>query len=317
MVSVLIHNNPKHAKPFLGAVMILVSVLMWPMADALTKLLYSENALTLIFYVVFLRGAINYIMGTGLSKEEGQYIPLAKLPYHPDIKIGLVRGISGAMINIMLLIGLQYITITQSAAILFMAPFMVLILSPFVLGTPFKSGNLLTIGTAILGLLVVTNPKHATPEEFYYGFSCALLAAVFMTSFVLINFKYKKYNAYLAYRTSGLCYMGLALIGLILANVMGFTNAYVVDFTTFTQEQILIFIGAVALNAMGTYVGQEGFKYTPPVLASVIAYMELFWVLSIDHIVFGGIKESGAFAGLILIATAGVVSVYFNNSKDG
>ena len=315
MVSVLARENPVTAKPFLGAMLIMIAVFMWPLADAMTKLLYSENALTLIFYVVFFRGVVSYLAGTGLSHDEGQYVPISKIRHHPDIQIGLWRGASGAMVNIMLLIGLQYICITKSATILFMAPFIAILLIPFVLGEQFKSANILTLGTAILGLMVATDPNHVTETELY-GMGSSLVAAIFMAIFSLINYKHPKYNAYLAMRTSGFCYMVFALIGLIFANSMGYTQSYMVDFTAFTWQQNLMFLGAVLLNFGGSVIVQKGFQYTPAILAALIAYTELFWVVGIEHILFSGMEKAADLAGLVLIATAGVVSVYFNNSKD-
>ena len=315
MVAVFTDKKLKSRKPFLGSLLIVAAVLMWPLADAVTKLLYSENALTLIFYVVFFRGVMSYIFGTGLSHEDGQYTPLAQIPQNPDIKISMIRGLSGAMVHIMLLTGLQYLSVVQSTTILFMTPFIVLMLAPFVRGTPFSVISIPIIGIAVLGLFMEMHPTDMPHEQFFYGFGSVLLAALFMAIFTLTTDKYQNYDTYLNMRITGLCYMLLACVGLVFANSMGYTNAYVLDFSTLTHEQSFMLLGAVALNFLGSFFGQEGFKYTPTVLAAVVAYAELFWVIIIEYTLFYTMASREAIIGMVLIALAGIVNAYFNHNK--
>ena len=317
MVAVLTKENPTLSNPIFGAVLIACSVLIWPLSNAFTKLLYAENALTLIFWVVFLRGLLSYGMGCYLSHKRGQYIPIKEVFQHPHIKTGIVRGCAGAMNNIMLLIALVYLTFVEATALLFMSPFMLLILAPLVLGAEFKLPNIMAVITAPFGLLVALDIPHLSSEQATYGFTAGLLAGLFMAIFALTNYKNEKYGVHLALRTSGICYMVLGLLGLIIAGGMGLTHAYLLDLGSFSWGQMLILLGAVGLHFVGSVIGQRGFKYTPPLLASTIVYMELLWAVVIQHFLLGGLEErNSAWIGLIIIATAGIGSVYFNNKKQ-
>ena len=289
---------------------------MWPISNAVPKLLYDENFLTLIFYVIFLRGLLYFSVGFGLSREEGQYLTIKELSETYGLKLVMLRGVSAAMANVMILIALNYITITETTALLFMSPFMLMILAPFFLGESFKIFNIGIIGTAVLGLWFMVDLNTVTSYELTYGFGSALLGALFMTIFVITNHKHAKYAIYLSLYTSGFCYGLVGIIGLILANTLGLTNSYLLDLDAFTYDQVLIiFMGAVGLHLLGTYFVQEGFKYTPPLLASVIVYLELFWVIVIEHVLFDGVRHNHELTGLILIGMAGIASGYFNNKK--
>ena len=316
MVSVLTKDNPEKRKPILGGSLIAIAILMWPVSNAVPKLLYDENFLTLIFYVIFLRGLIYFSAGFGLSREEGQYLTIQELSERYGIQSILLRGISAAMTNVMMLIALNYIYITEATAFLFMSPFMVMMVAPIVFAEQFKISNIFIIAIAFLGLSLVANPNHVSPDVLTYGFGSALLAAVFMTIFVIANHKHEKYASYLSMYTSGFCYIAVAIIGLIFCNILGLTNSYLLDLGAFTYDQVLIiFMGAIGLHFLGTYFVQEGFKYTPPLLASVIVCMELFWVIVIEHVLFDGVKNSNELTGIILIGIAGIASGYFYNSK--
>lgn len=313
MVFVLARENPIAPKPVLGSMLIACSVLMWPMSNALTQLLEGDTIVTLIFYIIALRGVVCYGFGTALSHEEGQYIPIKQIIAHPKIKYAMVRGTAAAMSNVMLLIALLHISLTETTALLFISPFIVLLLAPFILGDRFKASSILIIAVAIVGIFLVTDPTNTPDDKLIYGLGSALLAGVFLAIFVLTAHKNENFNPYLSLRTSGICYTIWGIVGLIIANSMGFTHTYLLDFSAFSWTQILIIAGAVFLHFMGTFLGQEGFKYTPPVLAAVVVYMELLWIIVIENVMFTGIEQPSVFIGLALIGVAGIASVYFNN----
>lgn len=312
MVAVLTEKNPTNTKPLLGSMLIIAGVLMWPLANGFAKLLYSENVITLIFYIVFLRGLVAYLSVVGgLRSNEYALMPHKLTQQIPNPKIALWRGFTGAMVNVMLLIAIQHIEISTSIAIIFMAPFMVMMVAPFFLPEQFNAAQILTIGTAVLGLLVAADPNCNTPEQIFYGIGSALIAACCMCAFIIINRKYEQ-DSQLAIGVSGLSYMGVAVVGLMIANMMGYAQSFVVDFGAFDGQQWLFFALAVILNPFGSITGQQGFKYTPAVLATFIVYAELFWAVGIDYYLFDGISHSSDFAGIILIAIAGFVGLYYD-----
>lgn len=315
MVAVLTEKTPENNKPVLGATLILAGVLLWPLANGFAKTLYNENVMTLIFYIVFLRGLVAYLSVVGaLHRHQYSLMPQKLIGQIPNPNVALWRGFTGAMVNVMLLIAIQHIELSTSIAIVFMAPFMVMMLAPFFLNEQFNAAQILTIGTALLGLLVVADPNCNSPEQIIYGIGSALLAACFMCAFVIINRKYKQ-DSQLAIGVSGLSYMGVSVVGLIIANMMGYTQSFVVDFGAFDGQQWLFFALAVGLNTMGSITGQQGFKYTPALLATVIAYAELFWAVSIDYTLFDGISHGSDFAGIMLIAIAGAVGFYYDKES--
>ena len=312
MVAVLTEQTSNNTKPLLGVMLIVTGLLLWPLANGFAKLLYSENVMTLIFYIVFLRGLVAYLSVVGaLRQNEYSLKPHKIIRQIPNPNVALWRGFTGAMINVMLLIAIQYIDISTSIAMIFLAPFMVMMVAPFFLPEQFNAAQILTIATAVLGLLVVTDPNCHTPEQIFYGLGSGLLAACFMTAFIIINRKYKQ-DSQLAIGTSGLSYMGVAVVGLILAYSMGYTQSLVVDFGAFTGQQWLFFALAVVLNPMGSITGQKGFAYTPILLATFIVYAELLWAVVIDYYLFDGISHGSAFAGIMLIAIAGMIGLYYD-----
>ena len=315
MVSVLKRNEPKIRKPILGGALIAIGILMWPVSNAVPKLLYDDNFLTLIFYVVALRGLLFFLIGFGISREEGQYLSLKEISEQHGMKSVLIRGVTAAMSNVMLLIALNYIPLTEATAFLFMSPFMLIMLAPILFGEPFKFLNVFIVGIACIGLAIVASSHDFTQDQFTYGFGSALLAAVFMTIFVITNYKHKNFGSYLSLYTSGVCYLAVGIIGLVMCNTLGLANSYVLDLGDYTYDQVLIiFMGAIGLHFLGTYFVQEGFKYTPPLLASIIVYLELFWVIVVEHTLFDGIKHNHELTGLILIGIAGITSGYFSNT---
>tara|TARA_Y100001933_G_scaffold108508_1_gene108688 strand:- start:122 stop:1009 length:888 start_codon:yes stop_codon:yes gene_type:complete len=107
-----------------------------------------------------------------------------------------IYWLSGALLGInwfFLFKAFDYTSISNAILVYYLAPTIVILLSPFVLNESLTVHKLLCMGAAILGLsmIVLTNVGVTLQgQEHMKGIGFALMAAVFYASVILINKKY-------------------------------------------------------------------------------------------------------------------------------
>ena len=74
--------------------------------------------------------------------------------------------------------------------------------------------------------------------------------------------------------------------------------------------QISIFIGAVLTGALGATLGQSGYTYTTAAVGALLSYSELIWISLMDYYIFHEPFEKGTVIGMVIIAWAGILSIY-------
>ena len=302
-----------------GVLMVLIGMMSWPLAFGMGKYLFFSHPehmlLTVICYIVFFRGMMLYFIGQKLLYNRGQYVPFKEVLKHPDAKSSILLGCIGIMAAISSFMAVIYIGVTELIIIILMAPFIVNVGRPIFLKQKFQIMSLVATAIALVGALIAMDMEHQTTTTLTQGFGLAFLGTLFMSAYILIGHKFTQRNRTLGISFAGIANMIMAVVVLILGNLTGITEGFVLDFMGMSwQEYAKIFIIA-ALTVKGLVVSETGFRTISAVLGSTVLYLELFWATAVDYALFNITHHGPVYVGMVVLMLAAVFDMYANRKS--
>ena len=299
-----------------GPTLVIIGVLFWPLSDALVKLLYQEQIMQFIMWSALLRGVVMYIIGAGMIRLEGRTLSFKEAFDHPEgplespeMQAGMMRGLTAVGSTIVILIAIHHLTLQQAMSVVYTSPFIVMLLAPGILGEKFTFTNLIAILIGFTGMVIVMRPDLGFSGSIM-GYAWAFTGAIFMASYVLVCRMYEENDQYLGYCTTGIAYIIVPALCIVFFYYFGYTDSLFIDFTALTWQQNLIFAGAVLTGALGATIGQSGYTYTTAAVGALLSYSELIWISLMDYFMFNEPFEQSTVVGMVIIAGAGMMSIY-------
>ena len=304
------------SNPLFGPVLVIIGVLFWPLSDALVKLLYQEQIMLFILWSALLRGIVMYIMGVWLIRRQGRKLSFKEAFAHPEgplespeFQAGLMRGLTAVGSTIVILIAIYHLTLQQAMSVVYTSPFIVMLLAPSILGEKFTFTNLIAIAVGFTGMVIVMRPDLGFSGSII-GYAWAFTGALFMAGYVLVCRLYEENDEYLGYCTTGIAYVIIPFLCIIYAYSFERVDSFWIDFSALTWGQIAIFTGAVLTGALGATIGQSGYTYTTAAVGALLSYSELIWISLMDYFMFDEDFEQSTVIGMLIIAGAGMLSIY-------
>jgi drug/metabolite transporter (DMT)-like permease len=292
-------GSETQAHPLRGVLLVMAAVLVFACSDVVTKYLAARHPVPLVLAI---RYAVNFLLLIAL------FGPRLGRSLYATKRTGLVflRAVCLAVASLCMGMALKVMPVAESVAIVYLAPFGVLILAGKVLGEKATWQGWLAALVGFCGVLLICRPGAGLAP---LGIVFALLAAAFTTVYFLLS------RSLAATETTEAMLFYVAATGMTAFCAMLPWNWSGSAFSALDMA-LLFGLGVIALT--GHYLFTAAYRHAPASLLSPVNYMQLFWAGGIGWAVFGHVPDAVSMAGIALVAAAGSgIALWTHFSKQG
>lgn len=255
--------------------------------DALAKDLVSRNPAPLVNMV---RYSVVVLMAITMMLVK-------RVPFRVEVaerRLLILRGFCLGIVGICFMPALIYLPLGEATALYFLAPLIVVILAPMVLGEHVTIKQYLAVLTGLIGMLLIVNPGG---EISLIGSGLMLIAA---TSFAMVQLLTRKLTHRVIseqqfFYAAIICWpMGLFVLFFYWPHALPPASEIV-------ELGLMGFCGA-----LGQYLLIFAFKFVPASTLAPINYFQLIVAVILSKIFFDQSPSLMSFAGMALIVGAGL-----------
>ncbi len=284
-------------RPILGITLMILAMMVIPSLDIFAKLLSDKFHVLQITWARFLFNTIWLLPLLVFSSE-----PVFRLPRRPGIH--LLRSLFLLLSTLFFFLGIQSNPIPNVLSLLFVAPLVVVVLSPWVLGETFSLPGLLASLVGFAGVLIILQPGGE-------GFEPTMLYGL----------------------AAGFCYASYLLSTRKLSTSSGplMTLFYTAVFGTVVLLPLLptVWITPTSvdwwqMSAMGLFAAAGHFliiwacRFADASLISPFNYTEIIGATILSYLVFSSLPSATTWLGTAVICGGGIyisVSEYWQRRK--
>ena len=275
---------PDH-KPLIGISLMVVSAAFLAGKDGLAKTFLDQVGPMQMIWIQFT--ATFLILGAAalpfMGRRTLQPTPLAGQ---------FVRGALNAGAVVMLYWGLSYIPLADAIAMFMLAPIVVTLVAPFMLGETIGNRRKLAVAVGFAGAVVILKPGFGGQA---FGYYLALVAGILMGLNYLAN-----------RRLAGAQAPILNIAHNALMGSLAMTPFLPWFWQPVPPEAIPKLIGLVALAVIGQGFMIWSFNFGPAPVIAPYAYTMLVFAAIIGYLAFGTFPDVFAMTGIIMIVGAGL-----------
>ena len=290
------NNAAQPHNPLLGVILIASAVAAFACVDAMTKHLASAWNVPL---VVAVRYIVNVLALAAI------YLPGHGLAMLKTNRTGLVfvRGLCLSAASLFAGLALTRMPVAETLSIIFLAPFVVMVLAIPLLGEKVTPAGWLAAVAGFCGVLLVARPGGGLDP---LGVAFALGCAAVTVGYYLLSRILAKTESTMAmlFHTA---LIGAVLFGAYLPWSLNGPMPGTLDLSLF------VFIGLAA--TLGHYLFTAAFRVAPASVLAPVNYLHLFWAGVVGYLAFGHIPAPLSIAGMALVVAAGVTSAIVSNRK--
>ena len=205
------------------------------------------------------------------------------------------RGVLVALTTITFFSVLKRLPLAEATALNFLAPVMVLIASPWVLGEPLRWRHALGVLLGFGGMLIVIRPGGTLPIE---GVLLGLLSAVILAAFQIATRRVAADDPITTNAYSGV--FGTLVFTLILP--------WAGPWPSLEPLEWLLLFSTGASGALGHWLQIRAYRTAPASLLSPFVYLQIFAATALGWLVFGQLPDWMTGTGMALIVLGGAVT---------
>jgi len=275
------------ARPLTGVLLAATATLMFAIADVGMKhmmMLYAVPIVAAVRYVVSLT-----VLTAVMAPRHGR-----RLWHTQRTGLVLLRGFTLAGSSFTLGLALQVMPVGEAIAIMYLAPFIVMLLAPRLLGERGRAVAWIGAVAGFTGVLIIARPGGGLdPFGVTMGFATAALAAA-----------YQLLSRELA-RTETTAAM---MFHSMLAGVVFFGPLAL--FTHRGPLPDLADLGFITVLGLAALVGHSlltaAYRDASASLLAPVNYLHLFWAGRLGWIAFGHVPDGWSMVGMALVGGAGI-----------
>ncbi len=272
-------------RPILGISLMITAMLVIPSLDIFAKLLSDKFHVIQITWARFLFNTIWLLPLLFFSQE-----PLLRMPRRPGIHF--LRSIFLLLSTLFFFLGIQSNPIPNVLSLLFVAPLVVVMLSPWVLGETFSLSRLLASLAGFGGVLIILQPGGSGFEPtLLYG----LAAGFCYASYILSTRKLSTSSGPL------MTLFYTAVIGTVLLLPLLPTVWIQANSTDWLQMSAMGFFGAA-----GHFFIIWACRYADASLISPFNYTEIIGATLLSYLVFNTLPTANTWLGTAVICGSGI-----------
>lgn len=287
-------NNSSH--PMRGVLLVLTAVFIFASMDSTGKYLVGRYPVPLVMAVRYL---VNLILVVAIfTPGQGRKVFAIQ-------RKGLVwlRSISLALSSLLMGFAFKAMPVAETTAIIYLAPFGVLLLSGPVLGEKVKLSGWIATAIGFAGLLLIVRPGGGLSTS---GVIFTLLAAATTVIYHLLSRLLAKTESTVAMLFYS-AIAGVFFFGALLPWNWQAPTPSTLDYVLFAS------IGALSL--IGHFLFTAAYRLAPASLLTPVNYVHLAWAALLGCLVFDHIPDSVSLLGILLVGGAGVGNALWNHFK--
>lgn len=289
-------KSSAHDRPLFGIVLMLIFCVLAPLGDAVAKLLSTRIGLS---DLIFVRFATQALILTPLVIWSSRSFRMA-----PDMLVLIALRTVLHMTGIaMMVIALRYLPLADTVAIVFVMPFLLLILGKYVLDEEVGPRRILACAVGFVGTLMVIQPSF---NSFGWFALLPLGVAVVFSVFMLITRKIAKGTDPITLQaTSGLIASALILPVLMTRPAeAGLMSPGSLEGTTLALLATIGLLGTIAHLVM-----TWSLRFAPAATLAPMQYLEIPIATIIGWAMFGDLPNNMAAVGICVTFGAGIYVV--------
>ncbi len=272
-----------------GILLVIAAVVMFAIADTTGKHLFA-------LYSIIAVAAVRYLVNLVL-------LLVVLWPKHRSAlwatqKTGMVvaRGLCLVLATLSMSYALKLMPVGETVAILYISPFLVMLLAGPLLGERVTSAMWVGAVASFIGVLMIVRPGGGLDP---LGVFLMLINAGLATAYHLMT-------RYLAKTETTIAMLfHSALSGALIFSVLSFM---VVDGFAPTAKDFGLMLLLGVLATVGHFLFTSAYRYAPASLLAPVNYLHLVFAGLLGFVVFGHVPDVYAMIGMAAIALSGVAT---------
>ncbi|MER1969003.1 DMT family transporter [Castellaniella sp. GW247-6E4] len=274
------------ARPWLGPVLMCLAGLCFAMLDSATKYLAAFYPLTQIVWGRYaaqtLLLALVFAPRMGWSLFHAHSYPLQ-----------LLRGLCLFSASILVINGFARLPLTETSAILFLAPLIVTLLSGALLKEKARRMDWVAVCCGFAGVLIIARP----------GGGLLTWAILFPVGAAVCNALYQivtRSTRSSEHPVTSNLYTGMVGTALLLPVMPAV-------WMPMLWTDLLLVGGSGCIAAVGHLVITKALSYSPAAALGPYSYFQLVFVAALSWMIFGTLPDAVSWIGILVIATGGLM----------
>ncbi len=279
---------PTAPRPMKGILLIVLATLAFASADVLTKQQAMRHPVAVVV-------AVRYVVNLGLLA----------LFLGPRLGAGLwrtrrrglvfARGLCLAVASLTMGLALQVMPVGETVAIVYLSPFLVILLSIPLLGERVSLAGWVFAAMGFLGVLLIVRP----------GGGLAPLGVAFALMNACCGAAYQLLTRYLAATETTIALLfQTALVGSVFFCVLALGSLGELAVGTFDLA-MMVLLGALA--TVGHFLFTAAYREAPASMLAPVNYLHLFWAGGLGWLIFGHLPDGVSLIGMALVCASGVL----------
>ena len=273
-------------KPLKGVALVSIAVMLFALADVMTKHLTMLYAVPLVVSVRYLVNLALLVAVFG--PRHGRNLVRTN-------RTGLVilRAVSLAVASLALGLALRYMPVGETVAIVYLSPFAVMLIAVPLFGEKVGLVGWLGAAAGFLGVLLILRPGAGLDPV---GAGLALITAAASTVYHLLSRVLARTEQTIA------LLFHTALIG---ALVFGVMLIWAWDGTLPTLPDFVMMLALGVLATGGHALFTSAYREAPASLLAPVNYLHLVWAALLGWLVFAHLPDAVTIVGMVLVTAAG------------
>lgn len=279
-----------------GILFVIAATFFFALGDIATKYLATRYPVEVIL-------AVRYVLNLGLIFVF--FYPRMKSKVWTVNRRWLVlsRGLCLAMASLTLALALRVMPVGETIAIIYLAPFLVMLLSPSLLGEKVHKGVWVWAIAGFLGVIIILRPGGGLDP---IGIALALINAGLGTVYHLLTrlLSRTENSVPLLFHSA---WLGSVIFVLWSLPLLPTLHIEMVD--------LWVMLGLGATYSIGHYLFTIAYRVAPPAILAPINYAHLIWAGGLSFLVFGNLPSLFGFIGIGLVGFSGIAIAIVTRSK--
>ncbi|NKX64385.1 DMT family transporter [Labrenzia sp. 5N] len=270
-----------------GIALVLAATFSFALGDVSTKYLAGRYPVEVIL-------AVRYALNTALLLAFVYPKLGARLWATNRVWLVIGRGGCLALASLTLALALRLMPVGETIAIIYLSPFVVMLLSAPFLGEPVRRGNWIWAALGFAGVLIIVRPGGGLDA---FGVTLALINAGLATAYHLLTHLLSRTET-----TISLLFH-TAWVGTV---VFGLWAAPSLSGLAIAAFDLVVMLGLGVAYSLGHYLFTAAYRAAPPSLLAPVNYAHLVWAGGLGFLFFGDVPGVFSLAGMGLICVSGV-----------
>jgi drug/metabolite transporter (DMT)-like permease len=284
-------------RPLLGAALIVAFCIVAPLGDAIAKTL----GVLPLAEVLLARYGVQALLLTPLMRAAGRSLDLGARVW----RLTMLRTVLHVGSFTAFVAALRFLPMADAVAIMFVLPFIMLLLGRLFLGEEVGPHRLAACGVGFLGTLLVVQPSFA---EVGAPALLPLLGALLFAFFMLVTRQIARdADPVVLQAASGIGATALLVPVVLVGAIFGWSDVAPVPLDG--REVVLL----VLLGALGTgahLLMTWALRFAPSATLAPIQYLEIPMATMIGYLVFGELPDGLAMVGIVVTIASGLYVVH-------